>query len=269
MRDHYEIETVEQMRAVSDVLRIRIINTLDKQPMTATQLSEELGLAPAKVHYHVRELEKVGLLELVETREKGGILEKYYQPIAREIHMNRALLSSPPDEVESTFRGLIDQVSNGFLRAFRQRREQGDPQAWNGMTIELTRLYLTKEEHHDLMRQFNELAAPFERRRGIEEEKELIFSLLAYPPTEEKEEEPLEHIGKAWVIGATGYSRDDLLKARAERRRLRISVIGVCQFANDIPASLVDETIESFSIVGKLLASAEVKEVLKSKEKPE
>jgi DNA-binding transcriptional ArsR family regulator len=269
MRDHYEIETVEQMRAIADVLRIRIINTLDKQPMTVTQLGEELKMAPAKVHYHVRELEKVGLLELVETREKGGILEKYYQPIAREIHMNKALLSSPPDEVEATFRGLLDQIGNGFLRAFRLRREQEDLHAWNGMAIHLARLHLTKEEHHMLMRQFNELVAPFEKRRGIEGEKELIFSLLTYPPTEEKEEKSLEQVNKTWVVGVTAYSREDLLKARAERRRLRISVIGVCQFAGDIPASLVEETIEAFSIVGKLVASAEVKAVLKDKEKPE
>jgi DNA-binding transcriptional ArsR family regulator len=269
MRETYEIETVEQMRAISDMLRIRIINTLEKQAMTATQLGEELGLAPSKVHYHVRELEKVGLLELVETREKGGILEKYYQPIAREISMKKALLSSPPDEVEASFREILDQIAGGFLRAFRQSREQEDSEAYNGMTISLEHLYLTREEHHNLMSQFNELAKPFEARRGIEGEKELAFSLLAYPPTEEKEEEPVAQTSKVWVMGAAGYSREELLKTRAAGRRLRISVIGICQFASDVTAALVDETIESFSIVGKLVASPEVKEVLKSKEKPE
>lgn len=33
-------------------------------------------LARSDAHYHVRELERVGLVQLVETREKGGILEK-------------------------------------------------------------------------------------------------------------------------------------------------------------------------------------------------
>jgi len=77
MIERYEIENIEQLRAIADVLRLRIIDILQKQPMTVTQLGEVLGLAPAKVHYHVRELERVGLLRLVETREKGGILEKY------------------------------------------------------------------------------------------------------------------------------------------------------------------------------------------------
>src|ERR1700737_2475594 len=135
MQERYEIETIEQLRAIADVLRLRIIDLLQHQPMTVTQLGDMLEMAPAKVHYHVRELEKVGLLELVETREKGGILEKYYQPIAREISMKKALFSSPPDEIEASFRGILDQISGGFLRAFRQRREQEDPQAYNGMTI--------------------------------------------------------------------------------------------------------------------------------------
>ena len=74
MLEQYEIETIEQLRAIADLLRLRIVDILKEKPMTVTQLGEALGQAPAKVHYHVRELEKVGLLRLVETREKGLVL---------------------------------------------------------------------------------------------------------------------------------------------------------------------------------------------------
>lgn len=263
MRDHYEIETLEQLRAIADMLRIRIISVLTSRPMTATQLGDELGLAPAKVHYHVRELEKVGLLELVETREKGGILEKYYQPVAREITASKALFSSPSDEVETTLRDVLDQVGSDFLRAFRQHREQADPL----MTIHLSHLYLTNEEYHHLMHQINALLAPFETPREIEGAQETQFSLLAYPPTEEKEEESAPQVSTNWAIGVLAYTRQDLLHARAQKQRLRINVIGSCQFARDIPASLVEETVESFSLTGALVASPEVKAVLKGKTK--
>jgi DNA-binding transcriptional ArsR family regulator len=99
MLERYEIETLEQLRAIADVRRLRIVDLLREQPLTVTQLGERMGLAPAKVHYHVRELEKVGLLRLVETREKGGILEKYYQAIAREVCVpDGLLLTAPSDE---------------------------------------------------------------------------------------------------------------------------------------------------------------------------
>ncbi len=65
MLEFYEIESIEQLRAIADMLRLRIFEILQQKPMTVTQLGEELGEAPAKVHYHVRELEKLGLLRLV------------------------------------------------------------------------------------------------------------------------------------------------------------------------------------------------------------
>src|SRR5579863_3964276 len=137
--EQYEIENIEQLRAVADLLRLRIIDMLGKQPMTATQLGERLGEAPAKMHYHVRELEKVGLLKLVETREKGGILEKYYQPVARELSVNKALLAVPSDESTAMLRTLLGQITEGFLRQFHHAVEQKSEKPEQG--IGLSRLY--------------------------------------------------------------------------------------------------------------------------------
>jgi DNA-binding transcriptional ArsR family regulator len=270
IKERYEIETIEQLRAISDMLRVRIVAVLAKRPMTVTQLGEELGLAPAKVHYHVRELEKVGLLELVETREKGGILEKYYQPIARSIHVNDALmLAVPEDEAQAMLRGLLDQISDDYLRAFRHIADQQSSLMEKGVNISLANLYLTPEEQRKLIGQFHELSRPFEAPRGVEGEKEITFSLLAYPVLEQKEEKQPAKISNVWVVGATGFTRKDLLKTRAEGRLLRVRLIGVCQFTDDVTAELVDEVVESFSIVGKLVASPEVKEALKKKKAQE
>lgn len=269
MKESYEIGTVEQLRAISDMLRLRIMALLEKQAMTATQLGEELGLATAKVHYHVRELEKVGLLQLVETREKGGILEKYYRAIAHDITVSKALLSSQSDEIQTAFRELFDQIAHDFLQALRQRKEPENLQLPAGLGIYLEHLYLTREELHTLLEQLSELTRPFENRRNIEGEQEIHLSLLTYPATRQQEEKPPARISQSWIVGATSYSRKDLLKVRDDGRRLQISVVGICQFTNDVTATLIDETIASFSLVGKLLASPEVKEALKHKEKHE
>src|SRR5713226_3156857 len=116
MLENYEIETNEQLRAIADMRRARILELLRDQPMTVTQLGELMGEAPAKIHYHMRELEKVGLLYLVETREKGGILEKYYQPVARDISVEKSLLSAPPGEAASVLSSVLNQVKDAFQR---------------------------------------------------------------------------------------------------------------------------------------------------------
>src|SRR5918912_3243946 len=95
----YLLESIEQLKAIADELRQRIIHALSRRQMTVAQLGDLLGQAPAKLHYHVRELERLGLVVLVETREKGGILEKYYRTRGRTLAVpSRLFQEQPPDE---------------------------------------------------------------------------------------------------------------------------------------------------------------------------
>ncbi|MBS8266991.1 ArsR family transcriptional regulator [Mesobacillus boroniphilus] len=89
MKEVYEITTIEQAKVFSHELRMRIMRCfLQEKPKTATHIADELGMAPSKIHYHVKELVKVGLLELVDTRENSGIIEKYYLPVAKLFRVN-------------------------------------------------------------------------------------------------------------------------------------------------------------------------------------
>jgi DNA-binding transcriptional ArsR family regulator len=266
MLEHYEIENIEQLRAVADMLRLRLIELLQKKPMTVTQLGEEMGEAPAKVHYHVRELEKVGLLRLVERREKGGILEKYYQPIAREISVEKSLLSAPPDEALAMTGAWLNQIKDGFQRALRLALEQKDSKP--RMTFGFTRLYVTAEEHEQLCKQIMELIKPYENRRGVEGELEVQSSLMIYPQSASvpvSSQIALPSTENAQVVGAVDYSRADLEQLLAEGKRLHINVIGICRFADDVDADLADRAVEFIHIVGKLIAPNTVREVLLAK----
>lgn len=266
MLESYEIENIEQLRAIADMLRLLIIELLQSKPMTVTQLGEELGEAPAKVHYHVRELEKVGLLRLVETREKGGILEKYYQPVAREISVEKSLLSAPPDEALAMTGTLLNQIKDGFQRAFRLALEQKDMKP--RMTLGFTRMYVTAEEQEQLCKQIMELIKLYENRRGVEGELEVQSSLIVYPQlvsTPASSQITLPSTESTQIVGVINYSRADLEQLLAEGKRQHINVVGICRIADDVDADLADHAIEYFHIVGKLIASNAVREVLIAK----
>src|SRR4051812_49867871 len=53
------------------------------EPRTCTQVGAELGESPQAVYYHVKRLQKAGLLELVEERRGGGVTEGGYFAPAR------------------------------------------------------------------------------------------------------------------------------------------------------------------------------------------
>ncbi|MGH2496854.1 MAG: helix-turn-helix domain-containing protein [Ktedonobacteraceae bacterium] len=265
MLEYYEIENIEQLRAIADVRRLRIIDLLQKQPMTVTQLGEMMGEAPAKMHYHVRELEKVGLLKLVETREKGGILEKYYQPVARELSVDKALLSAPSDESQAMLRALLGQITEGFLHEFRRSTEQKSEKPEQGIGI--SRLYMTLDEQQQFWKQVAEISKPYETPRGNEGERELFAAMLIYPESAAPETNAAQPFSaqKVRSVGTFSYNRSDLEKALAEGKRLDIEVVGICNFAGDVTADLAEQAIGHLRVVGKLNASPDVREVLMKK----
>lgn len=265
MLDHYDIENIEQLRAVADLLRLRIIDLLQKQPMTVTQLGEMMGEAPAKIHYHVRELEKVGLLKLVETREKGGILEKYYQPIARELSVDKALLFAPSDESQAMLRALLGQITEGFLREFRHKIEKKSEKP--DISFGFSRLYMTLDEQERFWKQVAEISRAYETPRGNEGERELFAAMLIYPESATSDTATLQpsSMRDVWVVGAVGYNRADLEKTLEKGERLNIEVVGICTFADDVSADLADRAVSHLRVVGKVFAPSAVREVLMKK----
>lgn len=267
MLESYEINTLEQLRAVADTLRIHIIDLLVDRPMTVTQLGEALGLAPAKIHYHVRELEKVGLLQLVEKREKGGVLEKYYQPIARDFSVSKELfMTAPHDDSLAVLGAYIDQIKGGFQSAFRAALEHKDEHSFPSLGG--SHLYVTSEEHKQLFDQILALVKQYESPRGIEGEQEMNIAVIAYAQADAQQRPAPAGVittKNTWSVGALNYNRQDLEQVVAEGRRLNLNVTGICTFADDISADLADRAIEKFTLIGRLEAPPNVRDILMKK----
>jgi DNA-binding transcriptional ArsR family regulator len=284
--DHYNLETVEQLRAVSDELRQRIIGALIERPMTVTQVGEELGVAPAKIHYHVRELERVGLVRLVETREKGGILEKYYRSVARTMSVPRTLLESlSPDETVATMNEFFQDIQQGFMRAMSSTLR--DESTHKRIALTRDHLWLTDDEFPAVLNAIDQALEPYQRPRGIEGEKERTFTKLMYEtraaaePSEASvqpdrtacraitvETEPSPHHRRTWVAGALSWSLSEL-EAHLDRDEvLDVTVLGVHVVEDDVPPDLVDRVVATYNHKGILQASPEVRAVLKDKKQP-
>ncbi|GAA1377340.1 hypothetical protein GCM10009612_76960 [Streptomyces beijiangensis] len=79
------VTTDEQLRAVSNLTRHRIMALLRFEPATITQIAAQVGLAKGSSSYHVRLLERAGLVKVVRTRKVRGVTERYYAMAARAI----------------------------------------------------------------------------------------------------------------------------------------------------------------------------------------
>jgi len=67
---------------------------------------------------------------------------------------------------------------------------------------------------------------------------------------------------KMLVLGMQHFSQADLLRVQAAGEKLQIRVLGLASIAQDVPAQLAAETIESITVLGALQASPAVRAAL-------
>lgn len=98
MQQEFLLQTPKHVSALAHPLRMQALTLLADTPRTNQQLAEALGESPARLHFHVRELARAGLIRLVEQRPKGGVIEKYYLAAARGYRLAPALVSGTTAE---------------------------------------------------------------------------------------------------------------------------------------------------------------------------
>ncbi|HDR8094209.1 TPA: ArsR/SmtB family transcription factor [Bacillus cereus] len=138
MKPVLTLTTYSQLKALSDPLRAEMMIRLCERPYTGQLLSEKFGISRAKIHYHLKELEKNGLIEIVYTEEKNGIVQKFYQSVAKGFTPAADLL--PHLEILSEsgrqiFLQMIERTKSQILaapeEAFTLQNASEDPAKWN------------------------------------------------------------------------------------------------------------------------------------------
>ena len=93
-------------------LRMRLLETL-REPHSASGLAQIMGLPRQQVNYHLRELEKHALVELVEERRRGNCTERILRAASRYFVISPGVvgtLAADPEEIR-------DRFSSAYLTA--------------------------------------------------------------------------------------------------------------------------------------------------------
>lgn len=86
------------VKVVAHPLRVQALSILSERPASPKELAAELGSPVGNVSYHVRELEDVGLIELVDEKKRRGAVEHFYRAIARPLLSAEEWERMSPDE---------------------------------------------------------------------------------------------------------------------------------------------------------------------------
>ena len=142
----------EQLRALADDLRARIISLLRERAWSNQELSRELGVPKGTVGHHMKVLESAGLIHVVRTRQVRAVTEKYYGRVAR------LFLFEPEDPADARALGAT---------TMRQAAHELE-QAPEGASWGFVRARLTPEDARKFHRRLGRLLDDFRAREVAE-----------------------------------------------------------------------------------------------------
>ena len=145
------IRDADRAIAVLHPLRQRILGQL-RQPDSAAGLARRLSLPRQRLNYHLRELEKEGLVELVEERVRGNCRERVLRAVARSYLISPEVLgelATDPEQVRDRFSAayLVATAARAIrdLSLLRSRAE-GAKKRLATFTLQTQICFATSEE---------------------------------------------------------------------------------------------------------------------------
>ncbi|RAZ79295.1 ArsR/SmtB family transcription factor [Planococcus halotolerans] len=154
------LETYEQLKVISDPLRTKMLIHLVEQPHTGQMLAQELNLSRAKVLYHLRELEKYGIIQLVRKEERGGNILKFYQAVARGFIPADHLLTyvESKEATRQSYLEVIDRAKTRVLTAPDESFElhTSNVEEWKNLSLQ-TEFTVSEKKFVEFTRKYREL----------------------------------------------------------------------------------------------------------------
>jgi DNA-binding transcriptional ArsR family regulator len=194
------ISDVDTLRALSDPLRLRILEVMTATPdetFTVKRLATILGTSQTRLYHHVNQLAERELINPAGQRVVSGIIETSYRVGQLDVRLDRRLVapdaSTMHDTLTTIFDGIRDDIETGLRAGTITTDEDAEPTSKLMLSRGITRL--TPEHAADLRAR---LVALFEEFARLGDEPaslgEPVYGLVVsmYPMPEPADAEETE-----------------------------------------------------------------------------
>lgn len=180
------LATAEEIKAFSVPYRIQILNIFESlgRPATVKEIADIMKEVPAKVHYHVKVLEKFDILRLDHTKEINGIIAKYYEPTAEKYTITTTKVGETVSDAikQQKFRmidSIFEQGKNVYINEMNIANDSQNLKEKG--VISLADVYITKDEFIELRKLIEDFCDEHKKPEdssSLQERYSLLFSLV-------------------------------------------------------------------------------------------
>jgi DNA-binding transcriptional ArsR family regulator len=105
------IDDPRYVKALSHPLRVRLMAVLQGRKASPRQLADALGVKIGVVAYHVRTLERLGMIELVDETRVRGAIEHHYRAKVRPAVSDAAWAEAPPIAKQAALGASLQMIN--------------------------------------------------------------------------------------------------------------------------------------------------------------
>ncbi len=164
------ISTVEQLEVLAAPATFEVFEALQAAgPATVAELGPRLGRKPNSLHYHIRKLVGLGMVEQVDTRRSGARTEALYDVTADvftgpPVPKNTQLRKATVDAVAS----ILRLASRNYARAAQRPGTLTQTGRHRNILAHRQKAWLTKRELAEVNRHLEALSRIFITNQGTQ-----------------------------------------------------------------------------------------------------
>ena len=185
----FSVRDAATLQALAHPIRVQVLEALRDEASAAT-VARRIGLSRQKVNYHLKELERAGLVQRVEERRAGNFIETLYRAVARTFLVSPEVAWADGRRFET----LASQHALETLVLLGERLQRDaagllDRAAYDGAQIASASVtaevsFADEEEREAFLNEYLEAIAPLLKRYGAKEGAPYRVMLAAYPDGE-------------------------------------------------------------------------------------
>jgi predicted ArsR family transcriptional regulator len=183
MKDTMKICSLEQIRLLTDPLKLQLIQAFAEGEKTTKQVAAELNQSVTRLYRHVDALHEADLLEIVRETPKRGTVERTFRAVARRFEADQGLFSdNDKGESVDAVRDMLRSGENEIIDAIMQH---DGGQGSNAIFLRLRSRH-SPEHIEELRRTLNEWVESAQCDNEDEDSVEVGAMIAFYPISDDR-----------------------------------------------------------------------------------
>jgi DNA-binding transcriptional ArsR family regulator len=161
VKEQFVIDRLDQLKAMADPLRVRMVEHLVQRELSLGDLAAELGEPVSKLYHHAEVLLEAGLVQVTRRRKRRGAEERFLRALAKDYAVDDRIFEfGQPEEAgpealievaSGVFRGATEELTNA---ARGGAIDQGKP--GKRCFLETQLLALSETDYVDLFKRLDQ-----------------------------------------------------------------------------------------------------------------